>query len=336
LLVFPYNNSYSLHLVGGVPEDKYEFIVNKTGNTFTWQLTMNKTDLDHYNPCIKLDPNAGANYYTGIKYIGYRHVDVYRYDFTCGSGLTVIDTLSESHSVQQRDAIYQFENGLDVQNIGSFSGRHANYYSSDDNPIITPVGDGRAKLYSGFTGPSTITLLKSGGAYPYNGGCSSDAPTGMFTIADNSYEIASIPDVRPALMNYNVSYGDLHDIAIALGMPASVTIGEGAASRPSHPCEEKETKIKPDLPKTYSLGIPRPNPFNTAVSFDISLPKTSIIDVKIYDILGKLVDTPISRAEFPPGSFTETWRCDNCPSGTYFIMLQANDFRETKKITMVK
>ena len=333
--VFPYNNWYSVQLVGSIPEDKYVFTVNKTGNTFAWQLTMNKNDLDHYNPCIRVNPNTGADYYTGFKYIGYRHVYVYRYDFTCGSGLTVIDTSGESHSVQQQDAIYQFENGLTVCNIGGFTGRHATYSGSDDNPIITPVGDGRAKVYSGFSGPSTITLLKSGGTYPYNGGCGSGAPRGMYTIADGSYQMTA-PYVRPPIMNFDVSYGALHDIAIALGMPASVTIGEGGSSRPSMPEDDPELQKEKEFPEEYSIGTPRPNPFNTAVSFDIELPTASIVDVRIYDIMGRLVDNPIERAEMPSGRFTETWKCEDCPSGTYFIALSANEFHQTRKVTMVK
>ncbi len=93
---------------------------------------------------------------------------------------------------------------------------------------------------------------------------------------------------------------------------------------------------KTNLPKDYALSPPRPNPFNTAVSFEVDLPRTSIVELKIYDILGRLVDVPIEGTEIPAGRFTETWRCESCPSGTYFAVLLTNNFHQTRKMMLVK
>jgi len=284
----------------------------------------------------KVDPNKGRDYFTGITYIGFRHVQVYRYDFTCGSDLTVIDTLGMMYNVRQRDAIYRFENGMDIGQVGAFIGMHATLYSTDENPVITPVGSGRAKKYTGFTGGDAIELLKEDGNRYYSGGCGSDAPQGMYYIDDDCFLIADIPGVRAAIMNFGVDYGSLHDIAIALGMPASIIIGEEGSTRPNIPGNETEPQKKPDLPTEYSLGPPRPNPFNTTVCFDIELPRASLVDLRIYDILGRLVDTPINHTEIPAGKFTKNWACPNCPSGTYYIVFQTKDFHQSRKMTMVK
>ncbi|RKZ28730.1 hypothetical protein DRQ36_10005 [bacterium] len=334
-IVFPYNNNYNVMLVG-IPPEECDFSVTKNGNEFTWELTIDKAALLHYRPFVKVDPNKGRDYFTGITYIGFRHVQVYRYDFTCGSDLTVIDTLCMMYNVRQRDAIYRFENGMDIGQVGAFIGMHATLYSTDENPVITPVGSGRAKKYTGFTGGDAIELLKEDGNRYYSGGCGSDAPQGMYYIDDDCFLIADIPGVRAAIMNFGVDYGSLHDIAIALGMPASIIIGEEGSTRPNIPGNETEPQKKPDLPTEYSLGPPRPNPFNTTVCFDIELPRASLVDLRIYDILGRLVDTPINHTEIPAGKFTKNWACPNCPSGTYYIVFQTKDFHQSRKMTMVK
>ena len=332
-VVWPPNIGYTVSLVQA-PPDGYTFNVNKNGMYFTWGLIIDRADLTHYSTYVRLEPQYGANCVTTVISVGNRYVNRYRYNFTCNSALSVIDTLVGEYNTSQRDAIYEFHSGMSCYSSGA-TGIKPSYTELDDNPIIT--GLGLARVYSGFTGPSKIQLLKSGGLYPYDGGCGSGAPYGHYTIADAHFEITNIPDVRDPCMNYEVNYGDYHEQALALGMPVSVVIGEGGGyGRPTPDDSGGDEKKDYILPKEYSLGKPRPNPFNTAVSFDIDLPVVSIVDVRIYDIMGRLVDVPIERMEIPPGRFTETWRCDNCPSGTYFIMLQANEYRKTRKVTMVK
>ena len=47
-------------------------------------------------------------------------------------------------------------------------------------------------------------------------------------------------------------------------------------------------------------------------------------------------NVPIDGVEIPAGRITERWSCENCPSGTYFIRLNANEYNQTRKMTLVK
>lgn len=167
-------------------------------------------------------------------------------------------------------------------------------------------------------------------------------PTGSYSLTCppgfDFTEIAGEPPSPDITAEFCIDWGSQHSIAMALGAPESFAISasSGGSSRPITLPEETTPRKEPELPKEFALGAPRPNPFNTSVSFDIELPRTAIVDLRIYDILGNLVDVPIDGVEIPAGKITEKWTCANCPSGTYFIMMNANDYRETRKMTLVK
>ncbi len=167
-------------------------------------------------------------------------------------------------------------------------------------------------------------------------------PTGSYSlICPPGFDftgVAGEPPVTDITADYSISWGTSYDIAMALGAPENFTItaSSGGSARPETTNEETQPRKEPELPKEFSLGAPRPNPFNTSVSFDIEVPRTAVVDVRIYDILGNLVDVPIDRTEILAGKITEKWTCANCPSGIYFITMKADDYNQTQKMTLVK
>ncbi len=179
--------------------------------------------------------------------------------------------------------------------------------------------------------------------FEYKTACSNPdprAPQGYYDdVLDNSFNYiaaAGAPPEPGVDAVFRIEWGGVKDIALALGAPEEFSITSGGGSGKALADAEAEQSKETELPTEYSLGVPRPNPFNTSVSFDIELPKTSVVDLRIYDVLGRLVDTPINHTEIPAGRFTENWSCANCASGTYFIVLQTEDFRQSRKMTMVK
>jgi hypothetical protein len=78
-----------------------------------------------------------------------------------------------------------------------------------------------------------------------------------------------------------------------------------------------------------------PNPFNPITKITFSLPITAFITLKVYDLLGQMVDTIISE-EMTAGCYIRTWNAENIPSGIYFYTLQSGNFSETKKLILLK
>jgi hypothetical protein len=96
----------------------------------------------------------------------------------------------------------------------------------------------------------------------------------------------------------------------------------------------EETEIN-ELPTNYYLSQNFPNPFNPTTKLRYSIPKTSKVSIKVYDILGNEIETLI-KEEKPVGTYEITWYAGNLPSGIYFYILQAGEFVETRKMILLK
>lgn len=93
--------------------------------------------------------------------------------------------------------------------------------------------------------------------------------------------------------------------------------------------------ISGNIPNSYSLNQNYPNPFNpaTTVSFDIS--KAGLTTLKVYNILGVEIATLVND-NLSAGSYQINFNAARLSSGVYFYTLESGDFREVKKMTLVK
>lgn len=89
------------------------------------------------------------------------------------------------------------------------------------------------------------------------------------------------------------------------------------------------------LPTEFRLEQNYPNPFNPSTTIQFALPKTSNITIKIYDILGREVATLIDE-EYQPGQYKIIFEAGQLASGLYVYRIQAGDFRETKKLMLLR
>jgi hypothetical protein len=88
-------------------------------------------------------------------------------------------------------------------------------------------------------------------------------------------------------------------------------------------------------PNTYLLEQNFPNPFNSVTKIRYSIPQTSIVVIKVYDILGNEIKTLV-KEEKSAGTYELNWNAKDLPSGAYFYRLQAGDFVEAKKMLLIK
>jgi flagellar hook assembly protein FlgD len=94
------------------------------------------------------------------------------------------------------------------------------------------------------------------------------------------------------------------------------------------------------IPKEYTLGQNYPNPFNPETSIRISLPKSEMVEIAVFNALGQKIRTLVSQ-KMAAGSHMAVWDGRNdagqfVSSGIYFYSLKAGDFAKTKKMVMVK
>lgn len=88
-------------------------------------------------------------------------------------------------------------------------------------------------------------------------------------------------------------------------------------------------------PRVFALEQNYPNPFNPSTVISYQLSAASTVTLKIYDLLGREVATPVNE-EQPAGWKQVRWDATGVASGIYFYELRAGNFRAVKKMVMVK
>lgn len=94
------------------------------------------------------------------------------------------------------------------------------------------------------------------------------------------------------------------------------------------------------VPKDFSLSQNYPNPFNPATIINYSVPKPSFVTIKVYDIIGREIETLVKENK-APGNYEIIFKGNNYPSGIYFYRMQAlsnsvGGFVQTKKFILLK
>ena len=90
-----------------------------------------------------------------------------------------------------------------------------------------------------------------------------------------------------------------------------------------------------DLPQQYILSHPYPNPFNPQVMIPITMAREALIQLRIYDIHGRLVIS-IADDVLPAGKKLFSWNGSQYPSGVYIVRCQAGHVMQTEKIILLK
>ncbi|SVB87380.1 uncharacterized protein METZ01_LOCUS240234, partial [marine metagenome] len=94
------------------------------------------------------------------------------------------------------------------------------------------------------------------------------------------------------------------------------------------------------LPTSYMIHQNYPNPFNPVTTLRYDLPEDALVNIAIYDMLGRKIRTLIS-SQHSAGYKSVQWNATNdagspVSAGLYFYMIQAGDFKQTKKMMLVK
>ncbi len=94
-------------------------------------------------------------------------------------------------------------------------------------------------------------------------------------------------------------------------------------------------KISSSLPSNFTLEQNYPNPFNPTTNIRYSITLTSKVTLKIYDLLGREVQTLVND-EQTPGKYSVSLNAGKLSSGIYFYQLKAGDYSATKKLMLLK
>jgi len=90
-----------------------------------------------------------------------------------------------------------------------------------------------------------------------------------------------------------------------------------------------------NLPKSFALFQNYPNPFNPTTTIRYSVPKASLIALKVYDILGREVETLVNEQKMA-SNYKVEFNGSKLASGIYFYRLSTGEYISTKKMILLK
>ncbi|MFH1525918.1 MAG: T9SS type A sorting domain-containing protein [Bacteroidota bacterium] len=178
-------------------------------------------------------------------------------------------------------------------------------------------GDGKWSIEISFP---PYTPLVIGYKYGANWGLPSNGGSNDNENFQGSYHRLWVP--------YNLEYGIIENKFGEMGEHVLTTNAE---------------KTLIESPNSFKLEQNYPNPFNprTVIKFQVPSVKTrgsvsqQNIVLKVYDILGQEIRTLINGVH-TPGNYTVEFNAEGLSSGIYFYTLNASEFKETKKMILLR
>ncbi len=155
---------------------------------------------------------------------------------------------------------------------------------------------------------------------------------GMHTTTSDSttgLDVWNAPiDVNDSTFRYVIKAPGTHTYYcvyhVSLGMVGSIIASPAT-----------EVKDKNISAVNFSLGQNFPDPFNPSTKIKYSVPFTTHILLKVYDLLGNEVGTLVNE-EKPAGKYEVTWHAADLSGGVYFYQMKAGNFIQTKKMILLK
>ena len=94
------------------------------------------------------------------------------------------------------------------------------------------------------------------------------------------------------------------------------------------------------LPDKFTLDQNYPNPFNPITTLSYELPENGLVNITIYDMVGRQVKTLVNQRQ-DAGYKSLIWDATNdygkpVSAGIYLYQIQAGEYMQTKKMVLLK
>ncbi|MCU7493025.1 MAG: T9SS type A sorting domain-containing protein [Ignavibacteria bacterium] len=149
-------------------------------------------------------------------------------------------------------------------------------------------------------------------------------------FGDSTWHVAyTAPDTSAYLYLTQARNGQGN--AWAVRQNGGITIGLHSPSESQPSAVEKGNTS----PTVYSLSQNYPNPFNPSTTIKYSIPERKLVNIKVFDILGK--EVAVLTNDFKDaGTYTLQFDGSSLPSGMYIYRIQAGTFTESRKLMLLK
>ena len=138
-------------------------------------------------------------------------------------------------------------------------------------------------------------------------------------------------NVTVATIEWTVHVTDGIDTVEANNAPFTITIDGGWAMNAS---------AEALIPEVFALHQNYPNPFNPVTTLRYDLPENNLVNITIYDMMGREVKTLVNQTQ-DAGYRAVIWDATNdygkpVSAGIYLYQIQAGEYISTKKMVLLK
>jgi len=96
-----------------------------------------------------------------------------------------------------------------------------------------------------------------------------------------------------------------------------------------------EVTVELGAPSKARLHAPFPNPTTQRATVRYEVPKTTTVQIAVYDVLGRRVETVVD-GQIPAGRAQKTVQTERWAPGIYFVRMQLGDTVHTERISVVR
>lgn len=182
-------------------------------------------------------------------------------------------------------------------------------------------------------GQTADTLLSKGASYEM--GVSAGGDSTRYQWMKNGAEISGANDSVYVISSADSADSGAYVCRMTNALAPNLTLFSRAVIVTVENTTAINSDSKSDLPGNYFLSQNYPNPFNPSTTIVFVLPKASKVTLTVYNLLGQKVATLLDGLK-PAGSHSVTFAADNLSAGIYMYEIKTNDFRQVKRMLLVK
>ncbi|MBU2543831.1 T9SS type A sorting domain-containing protein [Patescibacteria group bacterium] len=90
-----------------------------------------------------------------------------------------------------------------------------------------------------------------------------------------------------------------------------------------------------ERPTVYNLSQNYPNPFNPTTVIEYSIKNDELVNLTVYDILGKTVAHAVNNFQ-KAGTYKVNFDAADLASGIYFYEIRSGGFYDVKKMILIR
>jgi len=199
------------------------------------------------------------------------------------------------------------------------------YAVNSDGNALKAIGQGVAQYGGGGTNTSGFSALLAG-QYDF-------LSNGYNNLGGENYFWSSTEFRANAQLSYLMILS-FEDSNVGFGLTNKYT-GFSIRCLNDNSFTSVEGDNEKGLPANYSVSQNYPNPFNPTTTINYSVPKQSIVIIKVYNVLCKEVATLLNENK-PAGNYSVQFNANKLVSGVYFYRMESGSYTESKKFVIIK